>query len=608
MLRSLGILLLFAIVSVAQELVRYTVRFPEPHTHYLEVEASIPAGSPQVDLFMAVWTPGSYLVREYARNVEAFSATAGGKSLRWEKTTKNRWSVESGGAARINVRYKVYANEMTVQGNFVDAGFAMLNGAPNFVTLAGSQQRPYEVTLVLPPAWQKSISGMKRKTSEPHTYLAADFDELLDCPIYAGNAPIHEFEVMGKKHYLVNEGEGPMWDGPASAQAVKKIVEGYAKMFGSLPYDFYVFFNIIQETGGGLEHKNSTWLGASRWAWNNTQPPPDNPTGTSAGPRRPNRPSWLSLVSHEYFHLWNVKRFRPVELGPFDYERENFTKSLWISEGITSYYDDLMICRVGLSKRDQYLRAVSREIRSVQTSPARLVQPLELSSFDAWIKGYRPDENSINTNLSYYPRGAVVGLLLDAKIRKLTEGRRSLDQVMTEGMKRYSGARGFTPAEFRQLASEIAGADLSSFFEKALERTEELDYSEMLDYFGLRWKEPQKKPEDPTPIETGLTTRNDSGRLIVATVRRDSAAWRAGVNTGDEILAVEGYRVRAEQWPGRLDTFKESKQVKLLVARRERLLELDLPIVLQTPPTWQLEPHPDATAAQKERLKNWLGE
>lgn len=302
--------LLIGLLSFAQtqEPVRYTVSFPAPHTHYLEVSASVPAGQPQVELFMAVWTPGSYLVREYSRHVEGFRAySPSGAELAWRKTRKNRWQVDAAGASRIDVKYKVYARELTVQGNWVDAGFAMMNGAPNFMTLVGGEKRPYEVRLVLPAEWSKSISGM-REGSAPHSFVAEDFDELLDCPIYAGNAPIHEFTAAGKKHYLVNEGEPPMWDGPASAAAVARIVEEYARMFGGLPYEKYVFFNIIGESGGGLEHKNSTWMGANRWAWANAQEPGGDSAG---GPRRPSRHSWLGLVSHEYFHLWNVKRLRP---------------------------------------------------------------------------------------------------------------------------------------------------------------------------------------------------------------------------------------------------------------------------------------------------------
>jgi predicted metalloprotease with PDZ domain len=580
-------LFLFANAVSAQEPVRYTLRFPAPHTHYVEVEASIPAGKPSVDLFMAVWTPGSYLVREYARHVEDFrAADEQGRTLAWEKTRKNRWRVQAAGVPRIRLNYKVWAHEPSVQGNWVDAGFAMLNGAPNFITLAGAEKRPYEVTLELPPDWKKSISGMKRTGA--HAYRANDFDELLDCPIYAGNAPLHEFEVEGKKHYLVNEGEGPMWDGPASAQAVKKIVEEYARMWNGLPYEFYVFFNMIVEQGGGLEHRNSTWMNTSRWAWSAAAEPPP-------GQRRASRLSWLGLVSHEYFHAWNVKRLRPVELGPFDYENEVYTKSLWLSEGVTSYYGPLALRRAGLSTQAQFLRALSATISQLQTTPGRLVLPVESASQDAWIKLYRPDENTPNTAISYYTKGAVIGFLLDAKVRKLTANAKSLDDVMRLAYRRYAGERGFTPIEFRKTASEVAGADLSSWFHTVLETTAELDYSEALDWYGLRFR-----GEGPERIVTGITTRVDNGRLVVSGLRRDTPAY--------EIIAVNGIRVRPEQWPARLDSYKPGETVQLLVARRDQLMTIALPLAAEKPAAWSLEALPGATDQQKANLKAWLGE
>lgn len=588
-------------MAQAQEPVKYTVSFPAPQTHYLEIAASIPAGGPQVELFMAVWTPGSYLVREYSRHVEGFRALSpSGMDLSWRKTRKNRWQVDTAGEARVEVRYKVYARELSVQGNWVDSGFAMLNGAPNFLTLVGGEKRPYEVRLVLPEGWSRSISGMKEGAG-PHTFLAGDFDELLDCPIYAGNAPIHEFTAAGKRHYLVNEGEPPMWDGPASAEALKKIVEEYARMFNGLPYEKYVFFNIIGESGGGLEHMNSTWMGANRWAWANTQEPSAESAG---GPRRPSRLSWLGLASHEYFHLWNVKRLRPIELGPFDYENEVYTRSLWIAEGFTSYYGPLALARAKLASQNATLSSLSGTISQVQTSPGRLVQPVETASYDAWIKHYRRDENSANTSLSYYPKGAVIGFLLDAKIRAATNGARSLDDVMLLALQRFGGDRGYTPEEFRRTASEVAGRDLSGWFKQVLESTEDLDYREALDWFGLRFK-PVKEEGKPR-ILTGLTVNASGGRILVTQVRRDSPAWMAGVNFDDEILAVNGFRMLPESWPARLEAFKPGQTVELMVSRRGEIRTLKLPLAEDKPASWALEVSPDATDAQKARLRAWL--
>jgi predicted metalloprotease with PDZ domain len=598
---------IFAIAANAPALVRYTLRFPKPQTHYLEVTAQFPASKPQVELYMPVWTPGSYMLREYSRNVEAFTAAdEKGRPLAVAKTRKNRWLVEAGGAKSLTVDYKIYANEPSVQGNYVDAGFAMMNGAANFVTVEGSDKRPYEVKLELPAAWKESISGLTR-TGE-NTYSAVDFDQLLDSPIYAGNAPIHEFEVDGKKHYLVNEGEGPMWDGSASAQDVAKIVAECSRLWGGLPYDHYVFFNLLIEAGGGLEHKNSTWMGGSKWAYGNTVVPPPSDDAGPRGTYRPNRLGWLGLVSHEYFHLWNVKRLRPVELGPFDYENENYTRSLWLAEGVTSYYGELTLGRTKQATRDQVLQGFGGAIASLQNTPGRLVAPLEQNSYDSWIKLYHSDENTQNTSISYYTKGEIVGLLLDAKIRKLTDGAKSLDDVMRLAYQRYSGERGYTPEQFRATASEVAGKDLGEWFQAVLDSTRELDYNEMLDWYGLRFKLPLVRPGAPPRIRTGLQTRNDNGRLVVSAVVRDTPGEEAGLNVGDEILAINGYRLRAEQWPSRLDSYKPGETVKLLIAHRDMLQEVNLVVTADNPVSWQLEVRADATDAQKAHLKDWLRE
>jgi len=600
-MRILTLLALLAASLAAQPAIHYDVRFPAPHTHYLEVTATVPVHGPQAELFMAVWTPGSYLVREYSRFVEDFHALgAQGQELTWEKTTKNRWKVSGIQGTTLQIRYKVYAREMNVQGNWVDAGFAMLNGAPNFITLAGGEKRPYEVQLHLADGWTESISGMKNGPA-PHSYLAADFDELLDCPIYAGNAPIHEFDVLGHKHYLVNEGEGPVWDGPASTAAVAKIVTEYARQWGGLPYDKYVFFNMLNESGGGLEHKSSTWLGGSKWAWANAAPAADG------RPPRPSRLSWLGLVSHEYFHVWNVKRLRPVELGPFDYEHEVYTRSLWAAEGLTSYYGPLCLARTHLAKREETLAGFSGAIQQLQSTPGRLVTPVESASYNAWIGLYRPTENSVNTTISYYTKGAVIGLLLDAKIRKLTGDKKSLDDAMKLAYARYSGAHGYTPDQFRAVCSEVAGADLSAWFKQVLETTAELDYTEMLDWYGLRFQ--PARPRGAAPLLTGIgLAPNTPGRIVVGTVKRGTPGYDAGFNTDDEILAVGGYRVRVEQWPARLEAFPAGNTVDVLVARREKLLTLKLPLVADQTPGWRLEIRPDANDEQKAHLKVWLRE
>ncbi|WP_148598282.1 M61 family metallopeptidase [Aquisphaera giovannonii] len=612
--------------AAGAEPVRQRLRFPAPQSHYVEVEATFPtAGASEVELMMPVWTPGSYLVREFARNVEEVKATGpGGKALEIAKTRKNRWKVATGGAAEVTVAYRVYCRTMTVQSNWVDSSFAMLNGAGIFLTPVGGPSRPHEVALELPPAWRTSVSGLPPAPGGgPNRYLAADFDTLVDSPIYAGNPATYEFQVDGVPHVLVNEGEGGLWDGPRSARDVEAIVRAQKAFWGLLPYERYVFFNLLVEAGGGLEHKNSTVLMASRWA-----------SRTRAGYL-----GWLNLVSHEFFHTWNVKRLRPVELGPFDYENEVYTPSLWVAEGITSYYDRLFVRRAGLCTAEEFLAGdppsgegdkPSNDIERLQTTPGRLVQGLEASSLDTWIKFYRRDENTANTGVSYYVKGGVVAFLLDAKIRRATGGKKSLDDLMRLAYSRYSGAKGFTAAEFRALAQEVAGADLSSFFHKALETTEELDYSEALDWFGLRFAPDEKekkarrakkagvKDEDgeppagaagkPPKAWLGLTTKNEDGRLMVTVVKRGTPGYDAGFNVGDEIIAIGDDRIPAEQWSKRMDYFRPGEAVSVLIARRDRLRRLDATFGQEPPRQWALEPLPGASPEQKAHFQDWLAE
>lgn len=593
----------------APEPIRYTLRFPAPQSHYVEVEARYPTGGqPNLDLFLAVWSPGSYLVREYARHLEEIEARSpDGQPLSLEKTRKNRWRIETKGAGSVIVAYRVYGREMSVQTNWVDSSFALLNGAPTFLSIVGQTDRPHAVALVLPHGWSRSLSGLPDEPgSGPNHFLAPDYDTLVDSPIYAGNPSVYTFEVDGKPHYLVNEGEGEggVWDGPRSAKDVEAIVKAERDFWGFLPYDKYLFFNILSETGGGLEHKNSTVLMASRWATR----------------RRQDYLGWLNLVAHEYFHTWNVKRLRPVELGPFDYENEVHTRSLWVAEGITSYYDRLIVRRAGLCSIKEYLQGdppgpssesdkSRNDLEVLQDTPGRLVQPLESASFDAWIKFYRRDENTRNTAISYYTKGAVVAFLLDAKVRRATDNAKSLDDVMRVAYKRFSGDKGFTPEEFRSVAQEVAGADLSKFFHLALETTDELDYDQAVSWFGLRFDEPKKKKNGtPEKAWLGLSTKNDDGRLVVSAVKRDTPGFEAGFNVGDEIVAIGDERIIPSQWSKRQEQYHPDETVSVLISRRGLLSRLDATFGTEPKPRFALEIDPKADEAAQAHRRSWIGQ
>ena len=461
-------------LAPSPEPIRYVVRIADPRTHYLDVEAVVPTGGAStIELMMAVWTPGSYLIREFARHVQEVTARdVSGRELVITKSAKNRWRVRTGGARQVVVHYRVYANEHQPRTNWVDTSFAIINGAPTYLTLVGGPARTHDVQLQLPVEWTRSLTALvPGRDGVAHHYSAPDYDALVDSPIVVGNPAEHFFTVDGIRHAVVLVGDTSQWDAARSARDVQRVVEQARGLWGALPYDRYLFFNILAGEYDGIEHKGSTGLVA---------PPAAMASDTAYH-------AWLQLVAHEFFHAWNVKRMRPAELGPFDYEHEVYTRSLWIAEGLSDYYSWLLLARAGLATRREALADISAAIRALQATPGRRIQSVEQASFDAWIKQYRPDENSVNTAISYYIKGSVVGLVLDARIRHLTAGKKSLDDVMRLAYRRYSGARGYTRAQFRSVAREVAGADLDQFFQDVLEGTGELDYREALVLYGLRF-------------------------------------------------------------------------------------------------------------------------
>ena len=417
-------------VEEGPEPVRYTLRFPRPAEHVVEVEADLPTGGGEsLTAMMPVWTPGSYLVREFAGDLETIGASGPeGEALKVEKVAKNRWTVETGGAGRVVVRYSLFARDPSVRTNWVDPAFALLNGASTYLTIADDEgMRPHEVIIEMPAGWPESVTTLEAVEGGPYRYRADSFDALVDAPIVLGNPAVYEFEVDGVPHRLVNVDEGGVWDGARSVADLEKVVAAARDVWGELPYDEYVFFNILTGGGGGIEHRESTVMMADRWASRSDS----------------SYLHWLGLAAHEHFHAWNVKRLRPAALGPFDYEEENYTRSLWVAEGITTYYSLLILRRAGLCDADQFLSGpggfgLSTLVERLEEAPGRLVQPLAEASFDAWIKFYRPGPNSRESTVSYYTKGAVVGFLLDAEIRRATEGAKSLDDLMRLAFERYS--------------------------------------------------------------------------------------------------------------------------------------------------------------------------
>jgi predicted metalloprotease with PDZ domain len=464
-----------SVAGEGTEPIVHSVRFPAAGGHLAEVESEVPAGGQAtVELRMAVWTPGFYRVEDYAGKIQGLSARSPtGAALVVERPRTNRWLVRNpGGDRKVVVSYRLKCDRRSVTTNWVSDDLIVLNGAATFLTPVEPVRRAHEVRLELPPGCRRSITALAAAADgQPNHYRVDDYDTLVDSPIVAGDLSIHEFDVEGSRHILADAGDVGRWDGARAAGDLEKIVRQTRRFWGSLPFRRYVFLNVFRPGAGGLEHKDSTLLTA-------------NPARLA---REPGSLGWLRFVSHEYFHAFNVKRLRPIELGPFDYEHPPSTKSLWIAEGLTTYFGDLIVARAGLAAPRDFLAGLSTHIAQLQGSPGRLVQTLEQASLDVWGSGTSGVGRDPATKLSYYVKGPVVGFLLDARIRRATAGRRSLDDAMRLAYQRYSGERGFTPEQFRATAEEVAGAGLVEWFRRAISSTEELDYGEALNWFGLRF-------------------------------------------------------------------------------------------------------------------------
>jgi predicted metalloprotease with PDZ domain len=455
--------------GAAPSAVQYTIRLPDLATHVAEIEATFPTGRrATIELMMPVWSPGFYVLQDHASRVERLTArSAAGQELAVERPKGNRWRITTGGAPEVHIVYRLVCQGRSVTTNWVGTDYALFNGPATFITLADDASRPHEVTLEVPSAWE-SATSLDRKRGRRHQYVARDYDVLADSPIAIGPLDLHEFRVGGATHVLVNFGEVGQWNAVEAVRQLQRIVEEHRRFLGALPFKRYVFLNAFRQGAGGLEHLNSTLL-----------------TSSSQNPM-PGL-SWFKFASHEYFHAFNVKRLRPIELGPFDYENPPRTPSLWLSEGVTTYYGDLAVVRAGVSTREEHLAGVSAAIRSLQNAPGRLKQTVEESSLGVWNNSNSGIGVNTATGVSYYGKGHIIGFLLDAHVRRVTRGARSFDDVFRLAYRRYGGARGFRPEELVATASEVAGVDLKGWLHRALATTEELDYSEALDWFGLQF-------------------------------------------------------------------------------------------------------------------------
>jgi predicted metalloprotease with PDZ domain len=470
--------------------------------------------------------------------------------------------------------------------------------------LDGFLKSPSTVRVLAPDVW-KVATGLPSVPGQKNTFRAEDFDVLYDSPFEVSNFKTLVFNVKGIPHRIVIDGEGN-YDPERMRRDVQKIVETQVEMMGGeIPYRDYTFIlHLRQNTGGGLEHANSTALGYPRFGFRiQTGDRATSASPTASAPERDYR-GFLSLVSHEFFHLWNVKRIRPDVLGPFDYTQENYTKVLWVAEGITDYYADLLLRRAGLITESEFLNATARAIQTLQNTPGRMEQSLEESSFDTWIKFYRPDENTINSQVSYYDKGAIAGLLLDLEIRKRSNNAKSLDDVLrylyTEFFKKN---RNYGPVDFQKASELMAGSSLEGFFSKYVRGTEELDYNAALENAGLRLD------TGVGPVEKayfGADVAQEDDRLVVRRVYAGSPAYDQGLNAGDQIVALDNARVTRDFFNARIAEKKPGDLINLTIFRFDELSTLLIKLGGRRDGTYRIVPLQSQTEAQKRIYSSWL--
>lgn len=523
------VLFLGLLVSSFAQKLSYNVSFDEPQTHYCEVQIAFEdIKTKYVDFKMPSWAPGSYLVREFAKGVEQEKAVNDkGRSIKVEKISKNTWRVYNEDSKKVMFSYKVYAFEMSVRTSFIDASHGYLNGSSIFMFVDGFVNLPSVLTVKPFKTWKEISTGLS-PVNENNKYVlnVPNYDILADSPIELGNQKIYNFKAAGVKHEVAVYGGGN-YDENTLTSDMAKIVEEATAIFGEnpnkvAPFDHYTFLVYsLSKGGGGLEHLNSTSLMQPRFSYQGS-----------------GYEGFLSLVAHEYFHLWNVKRLRPKPLGAFDYDNENYTKLLWVAEGITSYYDNLIPYRAGYTAPDAYKQTIINVIANHENSPGSKVQSVAESSFDAWIKGYRPNENTRNSTISYYSSGTVMASLLDLEILGATKAEKGLDDVMRYMYQEYYKKldRGYTDEEFQKACELIAGKPLTIF--KHIYSTEAIDYDKYLDFAGLRLG---RYPNNT--VSFGANLSDDDGKIVVKSVEKGTAAYNDDINVNDEIIAIDGHRM-----------------------------------------------------------------
>lgn len=621
----LAIMLLALPACAADGPIEYTVALPAPQTQMVEMSIVVPeVDGETVEFILPVWRPGRYTVLDPASTVREVRASdaATGEGLSVEKVRKNAWSVRTQGAKSVRLDYRVYANSLADRTRHVDDTHAFLSPSSVFVYVPQRRDDPLVVRVQAPEDWDIA-TGLESDPNDPRSLIAPDYDVLVDSPLEIGVHRRLTFDVDGVPHEIILWGDEDIeYDEQKLTDDFAAIVRTQRDIFGAFPYERYVFITHVgMGGGGGTEHLNSTVMQTSRRSFE------DN----GAYDR------FLGLVAHEFFHTWNVKQFRPAGINPYDYERENYTKLLWVAEGTTSYYDDLTLVRTGHTKPAKYLQSMGNAIDALRRRPGRLVQSVEESSFDAWIKFSKSTPDDVNSTISFYTSGAMASLALDWSIRKRSGGAADLDDVMRTLYERFplSGG-GYTPEDLLAVINEISGSDFTEFFARHVRGTEDFDFESIADACGLELVfEPAKREDDGSTSrarekagsedqdETAEEARTiPSGEIPlkaylglnisgtrVSSLLADSPAYTSGLLVGDELVAVNGRRIGSQgDLDDQVNALDPGQSIHITFFRREHLREVDIALAGVPDGSWILRKVEEPTDEQKAQYADWLGQ
>jgi Predicted protease with the C-terminal PDZ domain len=578
--------------QTAPSTIAYTVSMPEPSNHLFHVVLRLDGIKGEIlDLKMPAWHPGYYRLIDYEKNVLNFRAGLSPDSspMPWQKVTKNTWRVVTGNADHVFISYDVLGTVTFSAQNFLNENRAFIAPTGMYMYLPGQLQHPVSVSIQLPQNWTRIATGLDMRPiangNGARVFTAPDFDTLYDCPMLIGNQETLDFQVQGRLHTVAIENIPASVDRPRMIADLKQMVETAAKVIGDIGYVHYAFL-MMGSGNGGIEHSNS-----SANSFNGSS------LTTPAGYL-----SWLSFISHEYFHNYNVKRIRPIALGPFDYDSENLTNMLWVSEGLSVYYQDLVLVRAGIQTKDQYLEKMTASINSFENAPGHHYQSATDSSMTTW--GTSGVGNDRNTTISYYNNGSMLGAMLDLKIRNDSGNRKSLDDVMRTLYNKYyqEKKRGFTDEEFRLECEAAAGGPLTEVFEYA-STTKDVDYAK---YFALAGLGVTFTTEDAPGSYLGLNMQTRDGKLIVSGVTPASPAQRAGLGERDQILEVDGIAATPKAINDMLSARKPGDKTRLKISRNNTPQEVEVTLDKNVKRTFRIQPGANPSALQGAILKDWL--